>query len=416
MPGAGAGRRNRRGVKRAAFSFALLLALAGAAEGAPRTQWLRSWAAAPQSATRAGQAQPVARQFVDMTIRQIVRVSAGGEQVRLRISNEMSSEALRLGAVRITLVGKDGSIAAGSERTVSFDGEGMTTIPPYAPIVSDPVPLAVPALARLAVSIHLPEGSAAPTMHATGRQTAWFALGDQTGAAALANATTGISRYFLTGVDVSPRGRGSVIVAIGDSITDGAGAAMDRDSRWPDVLAERLQQAGMRNVGVANAGISANRILSEGVGQNMLARLDRDVLSVPAITHLIVLAGINDIGMAHRDKDPRPPSADDIIDSYRQLIARARDRGVSVIGATILPYKGAAYYSEEGDRVRQTVNQWIRTGGSFDGVIDFDRLMRDPADLLRMKAGSHNGDFLHPSDAGYRAMGEAIDLRLFKSR
>ncbi|MDP8914624.1 MAG: SGNH/GDSL hydrolase family protein [Pseudomonadota bacterium] len=403
-------------MKRSAFVFTLLLAVAGAAEGAPGTQWLRSWAAAPQSATRPGQAQPAGRQFQDVTIRQIVRVSAGGTQARLRISNEMSGEALRLGAVRLALVGKDGSIVAGSERSVSFDGEGTTTIPPYAPIVSDPVPLAVPPLGRLAVSIHLPEGSPAPTMHATGRQTAWFAPGDQTGAAALADATTSISRYFLTGVDVSSPRRGSVIVAIGDSITDGAGAEMDRDARWPDVLAERLQRAGRRHFGVANAGISANRILSEGVGQNMLARLDRDVLSVPAVSHLIVLAGINDIGMAHRDKDPRPPSADDIIDSYRQLITRARDRGVSVIGATILPYKGAAYYSEEGEGVRQAVNQWIRTSGSFDGVIDFDRLMRDPADPARMKPGSHNGDFLHPSNAGYRAMGEAIDLSLFKSR
>ncbi len=388
------------------LAFALLLAFAGAAEAAPQRHWLRSWAAAPQTPSRSAEGAAPARHFQNMTLRQIVRVSAGGEQVPLRISNE----------IRLALAGDGGAIVPGTERAVTFGGEGTAVIPPYAPLVSDPIMLAVPALARLAVSIHLPRGAATLTMHATGRQTAWAAPGDQTAAPTLSGAATNISRHFLTGVDVASARRGNVVVTIGDSITDGAGASMDRDRRWPDVLAERLQRAGLGSVGVANAGISANRMLSEGVGQNMLARLDWDVLAVPGVTHLIVLGGINDIGMAHRDKDPDPPGAEDIIDGYAQLIARARDRGIKVIGATILPYKGAAYYSEAGDAVRQQVNHWIRTSGSFDAVIEFDRLMRDPVDPLQMKAGSHNGDFLHPSDAGYRAMGEAIDLGLFKSR
>lgn len=403
-------------MKRLGLLVALALTLASTGAAAPPAHWTRSWAAAPQAPLPPAARREPMPQLGNATVRQVARISAGGSRVRLRISNEMSAEALELGTVQVALAGPDGAIVPGSSRIVTFDGERTGIVPPYAPLVSDAIALPVPPLARLSVSIHLPRGSAAPTIHALGRQTAWIAPGDQTGATRLTDTVTSTHRYFLTGIDVLGERPRNVVVAIGDSITDGAGASIDRDRRWPDLLAERFQKAGMRGAGVANAGISANRVLKEGIGQNFLARLDRDVLAVPGVTHLIVLGGINDIGMAHRDGDPASPSADDVIDGYRQLIARAHDRGVRVIGATILPYKGAAYYSPGGDAVREAVNQWIRTGGAFDGVIDFDRIMRDPADPKQMKPGSHIGDYLHPNDEGYRAMAEAIDLRLFRSR
>jgi lysophospholipase L1-like esterase len=218
---------------------------------------------------------------------------------------------------------------------------------------------------------------------------------------------------FLSAVDVERRVKGPVIVAFGDSITDGYRSTDNANRRWPDRLTERLEARSKgRPIAVVNAGIGGNRVLSDGFiaifGKSALARFDRDVLAVPGASHLIILEGVNDLG------GPSPPSADDLIAGYRQLIARARDHGIKVYGATILPYEGAAYFKPQGEVVRQAVNQWIRTGGAFDGVIDFDALMRDPAHPSRMIAGLQSGDWLHPNDAGYRAMGDAVDLSLFR--
>jgi lysophospholipase L1-like esterase len=229
---------------------------------------------------------------------------------------------------------------------------------------------------------------------------------------AFAAASTFSNRAFISSVEAEPTAPTKVIVTFGDSITDGTRSTNDGNHRWPDVLAERLQAQG-GGYSVVNAAISGNRVLSHSMamfGEPALSRLDRDVLSVPGVRYMTVLEGINDIGMGR----PTPPSAEEIIAGHRQIIARAHARGIKVIGATLLPYEGAAYYSEQGETIRQAVNAWIRTGGAYDAVIDFDALMKDPANPKKLKADLQSGDWLHPNDAGYKAMGEAVDLALFR--
>ncbi|VXC61968.1 SGNH/GDSL hydrolase family protein [Sphingomonas sp. AX6] len=390
----------------------IALALLSVATPSVAQSWSRSWAVAPQSApTDANRRIP---DLTDRTVRQVVRLSSGGTRLRVRLSNEMSDRVLRIGSVEVALADADGRIVAGTSRQVRFDGETSAVVPMHAPLVSDPIALSVEPLARIAITIHLPSGAPSPTVHSHAAATAWIAPGNQTDAITMRNATRFGQRLMIAGVDVEARARQRTIVAFGDSITDGARATNDADTRWPDALANRLQAARMTGVGVANLGIGGNRVLLDGSGLNALARFDRDVLSVPGVSHVIILEGVNDIGSAWRDKVAERPTADDIIDGYRQIIARANDRSVKVVFGTILPYKGASYWSEWGEGVRAEVNQWIRTNREADGFVDFDAATRDPADPQRMAKAYDGGDALHPNDAGFKAMADAVALKLLR--
>ena len=372
--------------------------------------WSRSWMAAPQRSSAPAEQRP---ELNDRTVRQVVRISSGGQRIRLRLSNEMAVQALTLGAVHVALAGDDGAILPGTDRVVTFNGAQGATLPARAPLLSDPVALKVAPLTRLAVSIHLPLGAPDATVHSYAAATGWTAPGDQTGATSLTDAVTIGPRLILSAVEVENRRAGTTVVTLGDSITDGVRATPDSNRRWPDLLAERLQKAGRTSVGVANAGISANRLLSEGEGYNALARFDSDVLAVPGVTHVLILEGVNDIGAAFAQHRPIP-TQEDLIGAYRQMIARAHDRGVKVIVATILPYKGAGYWSEQGEAVRVTVNDWIRSTREADGFVDLARAVADPADPARMAKAYDVGDALHPNDAGFRVMADAVDLSLLQ--
>ena len=389
--------------------------LASQAEAAA-ARWVGSWGASP-APPMSGAGPRATPTFNNQTLVQVVRLSAGGRRLRLRLTNEYGAKPLAIGAARVALVGADGAILPGSDRPVSFSGGGTATLPPGAPLVSDPVALPTKALARLRVSLFLPGDTGGCTCHMSGSELVQISPpGDFTDKPL--PPATGPAQYraFLSGVEVeTATAPGPVIVAFGDSITDGYLSTTGANRRWPDRLAERLTaRLPGRAVAVVNAGIGGNRVLSEGAiaifGQSALSRFDRDVLSVPGATHVIVLEGVNDLGASRT----APPTAAELIAGYRQLIARAHAHGLKIIGATILPYGGAGYFSAAGEAQRQAINTWIRTGPEFDGVSDLDAATRDPARPERLRAELQSGDWLHPNDAGYRVMGEAVDLGLFR--
>lgn len=391
--------------------------------GAQTPGWVGSWGASPVPPAVAAGPFPATPSFDHQTVRQVVRLSVGGDQVRLRLSNEYGAEPLEIGAARVALVDQGGALQPGTERAVTFDGRPSAIASAGAPLLSDPIDLRVDDLAVLSVSLYFPGETGACTCHGTGMQDGFVSGPGDFTTGTFTPAQTIQMRAFLSGVEVRSNARGAV-VAFGDSITDGIGSTAGANRRWPDLLAERLASQNA-HVGVVNHGISGNRVLSDGAGESALARFDRDVLSVPGATHVIVFEGVNDLGIGFGSFDgplaamqklmPRgvPVSQETMIAGYRQLIARAHAEGLKIFGATIAPYEGAAYFSEGGEAVRQAVNTWIRESGEFDAVLDFDAVLRDPAHPARMADGLHAGDFLHGSDAGYRAVAESIDLSLF---
>lgn len=411
------------------FCAAVLMTLVipgerGADAASPsKESWITSWAATP--APRWGSEVPalfdVPETLEGVTIRQVARISVAGKKVRVVLSNEFGARPLTIGAASIAAAGTNGALASADAARLTWGGKSSVVVPPGAPIVSDPVDLPVEPLGGLAVSIYLPEKTAISTVHWDGAQTAYISgRGDFTVAPAFAADTTLKQRLFLSGIQVDAKPSARAVVFFGDSITDGYCSTVDANGRWPDHIAERLQRAGHGDVAVINQAYSGNRVLSNGMGVNALARLNADVLSQPHLSTVVLLMGINDIGWpgekAITPRDPQP-SADDIIVGYQQIIDRVHARGARIVGATLTPFADTnqgtpteGYYTPEKEKIRLAVNQWIRTGGHFDGLIDFDRLMDDPAHPGHIRSAYDCGDHLHPNDAGYTAMAAAVDL------
>ena len=344
----------------------------------------------------------------------------GGDRLRVVFSNAFGTAPIAVGAAGIAVRDKDSAIVAGSIRPLTFAGQATTTIPAGATMISDAVSLSAKPMSDLAIDVYLPSDTAtwpSPlTMHSGALETTFVsAAGNHVGEAAFSTSTTVPSWFLLARVEAMAPAKAAAIVTLGDSITDGTRSTPGTNSRWPDVLARRLQaDAATRHLSVLNAGIAGNRVLGEAnatAGINVLARFDRDVLAQPGVGYVVVLEGINDIGQARQSPTP---SAADLIAGHQQMIERAHIRGLKIIGATLTPFEGAAYYTPEGEVKRQAVNAWIRTSKAYDGVIDFDAVIRDPAQPTKFLPSFNSGDNLHPNDAGYRAMGEAVDLALFK--
>ena len=383
--------------------------------------WVATWASAqqlPRPAPARAATPPPPGSFSNQTVRMIARASIGGKRLRVQLSNAFGTAPLTLGAAHIALRSKDSAIVAGTDRALSFNGKPGCTIPPGAAMFSDPVDLDVPKLGELAVSIYVPGESGPVSTHALGLHTTYISKeGDFTDQPEILDATNSLSWYWLASVDVQAPANAAAIVAFGDSITDGATSTPNMDRSWPSVLAQRLlTEPATANIAVVNEGISGNRVLADGAGVSALARFDRDVLGLSGVKWLMIMEGINDIGITARQPGPTAVTADDLIGAIGQMIERAHTHGIKVIGCTLTPYVGAAYASDNGESVRVALNNWIRTGGAFDAVVDFDRVTQDPDNPKQFRAGFNNTDHLHPNDAGYKAMAESIDLSLFADK
>lgn len=392
---------------------------------ATAANWVTSWMASPQPAWHSGFILPtnLPRTLDGISIREVVQLSSGGESLRLVFSNRYGSAPLVIGEVRIAVSLRESATIGGTDRAVTFGGQRSVTIPPGADGISDPLRMKAQPLARLAISSYFPQPTSLSSFHWGDQQTAYTMQGNVTGAASLPRADRLKGRIFLNAVLVDAVAGTRTVVALGDSTTDGNGSTLDRNRRWPDYLARRLAWAG---VAVANAGISGARLLDDMMGVNALARFEHDVLAQPGISTVVVYIGINDIGWPGSAFAPAaaPMDAEQLIAGYRQLIARARVRGVRIVGATMTPFAGAlqgtpleGHFSPAKDAVRRKVNDWIRGSGEFDAVADFDKVLRDPSDPVRLLAAYDSGDHLHPGDAGYQAIARSLDdATLFGTR
>lgn len=408
-------------MRRIALTLAALAWLGPATSGAaPAEHWVGSWASAQQVPEPQNSLKDT--DLGDATLREHFRLSLGGSRLRVRLSNLFGTQPLVIDAATIARAADPAGneLVPGSIRPLTFAGATEVTIPAGADYLSDPVALDAPPLATLAISLHFPRAPARQTGHPGSRATTWIASGNQTASPAVQNAKGVEHWYQLASVEVEGQPGAASIVAFGDSITDGHGVGTNRDTRWPDVLAERLQaRPEKRGIGVLNLGIGGNRLLLDGLGPNALARFDRDLLGQPGVRWAILLEGVNDLGTFTRDA---PQGAAEhqahvrqILAAFAQMETRARAHGIFLIGGTIMPFGASAYYHPDAatEADRQAINRWIRAPGHFDAVIDFDALTRDPAHPDRLSSAFDSGDGLHPSEAGYRAMGEAIPLSLF---
>lgn len=406
------------------------------AQSAPQAQWVGAWAASPMLADGGFLVRP----FCGTTLREIAHISAGGPRIRVRFTNEFGIDPLTIADVHVALSAGGAKIRPGSDRPITFAGSPTVRIPAGAVMYSDPIDLAVTPFSDVAVSFYIPSQiMRGETFHDFADQDNFFVTGDRSAeadltstagpvsaanpgqgtvegtGAATGQATVLGSWYFFDGIDVPATEGARTIVALGDSITDGAHSTRNANRRWPDFLAQRLQQdPKLKAVSVVNEGIGGNRVLNDHTGPSALARLDRDVLAQNGVRYVVVLESINDIGrLAHLSAPEDAVTAEQLEAGLRQIVDAAHEHGIKAIGATLTPYGGAGYYSEKGERVREQVNEWIRTSGVFDGVADFDKATRDPQNPNAFAAADDSGDHLHPSDEGYRAMAASIDLTLF---
>ncbi|QKW40976.1 SGNH/GDSL hydrolase family protein [Actinomadura sp. NAK00032] len=423
------------------LAVALVAASLTGAEGAPRNgggaaapkiggHWVDSWVSMPQLTEPGNMPPPPFTQddgvFDDATLRQTVRVSVGGRNLRLRFSNAFGGAALPITKVSVALPAGGqagvGSIQPGTAKSVTFHGRPSVVIPVGAQMVSDPLKFPVAPRSVLTVTLYLADGQASTniTSHPGSRTTSYMVAGDHVTDADLSGAAHTDHWYFLSGLEVWAKPTTAAAVILGDSLTDGRGSTTNKNDRWPDQLLDRLQaRPATSDIAIANQAAGGNRVLHDGLGPNALARLDRDVLAQSGVQWLVVFEGVNDIGTAEAAPDAQKQVADSLIAAYDQIIVRAHAQGIRVYGATLTPFGGNTMYDDPDayrERARQTVNAWIRTSRRFDAVIDFDRAARDASATGRLLPAHDVGDHLHLNPAGYKALADAVPAGLFRYR
>lgn len=418
-----------------AYRIVILLAFASAVSVGSSAQklnqrgrWVSAWSTAVQAQRSAPGAQSP-MMFDNQTVRMIIRPTIAGQRLRVRFSNELGAQPLLIGSAHVALVKENGTIIPQSDHPLTFVGATSVQIPAGAPMLSDPAELNVPAFAEVSISVFLPQETSPSTFHLLGQHETYISgPGDFAAATEIANPKVTNSWYWLSDVEFWETNGAAAVVTLGDSITDGFGAKAQYGD-WPNQLADRLaEKTDAPPLAVVNEGIGGNRILHDGAGVAALARFDRDVLSQPGVTDLVIMEGINDIGWPHMkprtlsDGTLRPNpwaaekvTADDLIAGLSQMIERAHEHGIRVFGATMTPYGGnTGTFTDDGEAVRQAVNRWIRTSGAFDGFFDFDAAVRDPAHPVQFREDMQTGDYLHPNAAGYKTMAASIDLSVLR--
>jgi lysophospholipase L1-like esterase len=352
----------------------------------------------------------------DRTVRMVVRTSIGGSKFRVNLSSSLGRPPVKVGSAHVAVYKSNGSIVPETDRVITFNGKPSCTLLPGALLPSDPVDMELPPFTDLAISLYFPEETGAPTEHRLGLHTTWISRGNTAGNEAMPDPEKTYAYLWLAGIDVLTDADDFSIVALGDSITDGFATTLDASKPWPALLAKRLNAAsGTSQISVVNQGISGNQVLRDGAGISTLARFDRAVLSIAGVKWVILLEGINDINIRGWNDSPDGLTSDDLIAGYKQIIERSHIHGIRVIGATLTPEEGVPTMSERGEKIRQTINQWIRTSGAFDAVVDFDELIRDPSMPVRMRPEFDPGDHIHPNDAGNQAMADVFDLNFFRN-
>jgi len=430
--------RGKGSVRVFVLAAALLLAMVAGSPGHAQDRWIESWGtplpmiSAPFSPfeTESDGGTAIERpppsppfvayptSFTDQTIRMVVRTSTGGPSFRLEFANALDPEAVTFGSIHAALARPAGETVPGSSRPVTFGGRERLTLQPGARAVSDPIDLAVPPLTEVAVSIYLPDSTPAATVDPLALMSTFITAGNRVAEESFEDPIVVGSYFWLRGLSVpASNPAAGVIVALGDSITEGYSTTAGEHRSWPSLLADRLQKhPDLASWGVVNTGISGNRVLRHGVGDAIVTRFDHDVLSRPGVKWVIVLASINDINMSIMPGMPKSQAATaaDIIEGLDQLVTRAHLQGIKVAGGTVMATRGLPFYSAEGEEMRQAVNNWIRSSRRFDAVVDFDAATRDPADPFRLRPEIDPGDHVHPNDAGNRLMAEAVDLDIFR--
>lgn len=397
-----------------AFAFVSTLSYAAGKKTQPSTEWVGTWSSAPQIVFEEHN-MPPAPGLTNNTFRQIVRVSMGGDKIRLRFSNRYTKQPVTLKTVSVALSTGEWSINKKTNKVLTFNGKKEIVMQPYSDNVSDPLNFKLEPGAKLAITICYGETAPDITGHPASRTTSYLLLGNTSTTADFSSSIATDKWYTISGIDVFAPATAGAITILGNSIADGRGSGTNQFNRWGDILSERLNaHASTANRGVLNLGIGGNCVIRGGLGDPALKRFDADILGQSRVKWLIVAIGVNDIGNSRNNEEAMARTVRELIAGYEEIIGKAHEKGIKVYGATIVPFGKSQYEGEHRQKARETINDWIRNSGAFDAVIDFDKAMCDPSTPTLIRSDLHSGDFLHPNEAGYRVMGETVPLSLFE--